>query len=30
MLLNEIFLTKKNKNECKVAEFAEEYNISKN
>ena len=29
-LLNKIFSTNKNKNECKVAEFPEEYNISKN
>ena len=29
-LLNEIFSTNKNENERKVAEFAEEYNISKN
>ena len=30
MLLNEIFQTNKNENEGKVAEFGEEYNISKN
>ena len=29
MLLNKIFSTKKNENERKVAEFTEEYNISK-
>ena len=29
-LLNEIFSRNKNKNKRKIAEFAEEYNISKN
>ena len=29
-MLNKIFSTNKKGNECKVAEFAEEYNISKN
>ena len=30
MLLNEIFLTNKNESKCNLAEFAKEYNISKN
>ena len=30
MLLNKIFSTNKSENECKVAEFPKEYNISKN
>ena len=29
-MLNKIFSTNKKGNKCKVAEFAEEYNISKN